>query len=170
MLYIRDFGPAVNSATDNHSRCVDMNNEDPISQFFPGEESVDLYGVLSLDSKATAEDIRKSYRRHALLFHPDKHALSPEQTRIDASTKFQQVGFAYTVLSDEKRRARYDRTGKTDEGFELQAGEDGWETYFAELFDRVTKGKLDEMKQTYQGWCHTSSMLTKPLMADPRLC
>jgi DnaJ family protein C protein 9 len=39
----------------------------------------------------------------------------------------------------------------TDEGFELSAGEDGWVTYFQDLFDRVTRGKLDEMKKEYQG-------------------
>jgi len=61
------------------------------------------------------------------------------------------VGFAYAVLSDEKRRKRYDATGKTDEGFDLAAGDDGWEAYFEQMFDRVTRGKLDEMKKEYQG-------------------
>ena len=55
------------------------------------------------------------------------------------------------MLSDEKRKARYDTTGKSDEGFELEAGDDGWEAYFEDLFDRVTRGKLDEMKKEYQG-------------------
>lgn len=128
-----------------------MDSEDPISQFFPGQESVDLYAVLSLTSDAKLDDIKKSYRRHALMYHPDKHAASSESVKADASTKFQQIGFAYAVLNDEKRRARYDRTGKTDEGFELGAGEDGWEAYFEEMFEQVTKGKLDEMKKEYQG-------------------
>ena len=128
-----------------------MDQEDPISQFFPGEEDVDLYGVLDLDNSARLEDIKKSYRRLALQYHPDKHTASSEETRASASIKFQQIGYAYTVLSDEKRRARYDKTGRTDEGFDLQAGEDGWDAYFEDLFDRVTKGKLDEMKMEYQG-------------------
>lgn len=128
-----------------------MEDADPIATFFPGQEDVDLYAVLSLDSATKGEDIKKAYRRLALLYHPDKHAASSEAARADASTKFQQVGFAYAVLSDEKRRARYDKTGRTDEGFDLQAGEDGWEAYFEDLFDRVTKQKLDEMKREYQG-------------------
>lgn len=128
-----------------------MDREDPISQFFPGQDSVDLYTVLSLTDEAKLEDIKKSYRRLALMYHPDKHASSSESAKADASTKFQQIGFAYAVLSDEKRRQRYDRTGKTDEGFELTAGEDGWEAYFEEMFERVTRGKLDEMKKEYQG-------------------
>lgn len=128
-----------------------MDDNDPISQFFPGEEDVDLYAVLNLTRDATSEAIKKSYRRLALLYHPDKHTASSEQVKADASTKFQQVGFAYAVLSDEKRKTRYDKLGKTDEGFELAAGEDGWEAYFEDLFDRLTRGKLDELKKEYQG-------------------
>ncbi|KAJ7940653.1 hypothetical protein B0H13DRAFT_2246044 [Mycena leptocephala] len=125
--------------------------EDPISQFFPGQESVDLYAVLSLTSDAKLDDIKKAYRRLALVYHPDKQATATEDRKAEASTKFQQIGFAYAVLSDEKRRQRYDNTGKTDEGFDMGAGEDGWDAYFEELFDRVTRGKLDEMKKEYQG-------------------
>jgi DnaJ homolog subfamily C member 9 len=130
-----------------------MDGEDPITQFFPGEDCVDLYAVLSLKSDAKLEDIKRSYRRHALIYHPDKHTSSSDVAKTDASTKFQQIGFAYAVLSDEKRKARYDRTGRTDEGFEM-AGEDGWEAYFEDLFERVTRGKLDEMKKEYQGQYH----------------
>ncbi|KAF8163289.1 hypothetical protein B0H34DRAFT_650300 [Crassisporium funariophilum] len=128
-----------------------MDDNDPINQFFPGQEDVDLYAVLSLQRDTNLDAIKKAYRRLALVYHPDKHATATEQAKEDASTKFQQIGFAYAVLSDAKRKARYDSTGKTDEGFDLGAGEDGWETYFEELFDRVTRGKLDEMKKEYQG-------------------
>ncbi|KAH9951336.1 DnaJ-domain-containing protein [Amylocystis lapponica] len=125
--------------------------EDPISTFFSDPDSVDLYEVLSLTSTATSDEIRKAYRRLALVHHPDKHATASKSAKADASHKFQQIGFAYAVLGDEKRRQRYDRTGKTDEGFDLAPGEDGWETYFEELFESVTKEKLDELKREYQG-------------------
>lgn len=124
---------------------------DPKAQFFPEEEEVDLYAVLSLESDANAETIKKSYRRLALLHHPDKHVSSSEETRADASRKFQQVGFAYSILNDPVKRARYDKTGSTNEGLDLQPGEDGWEAYFAELYDRVTKAALDKDKNEYQG-------------------
>ncbi|KAJ7774640.1 hypothetical protein DFH07DRAFT_106499 [Mycena maculata] len=128
-----------------------MDREDPISQFFPGEESVDLYAVLSLTSDAKPDGIKKAYRRLALAYHPDKQTTATDARKAEAATKFQQIGFAYAVLSDDKRRQRYDKTGQTDEGFELGAGEDGWDAYFEELFERVTRGKLDEMKKEYQG-------------------
>ncbi|KAH7889709.1 hypothetical protein F5I97DRAFT_1802658 [Phlebopus sp. FC_14] len=129
-----------------------MDNEDPISHFFPGEEDVDLYRVLALKSNASAEDIRKSYRRLALLCHPDKHTNSSEEEQANASKQFQKIGFAYAVLSDAKRRRKYDRTGMTGEGLGAEADEDGgWEAYFEDLFDRVTRGRLDDMKKQYQG-------------------
>lgn len=126
---------------------------DPISQFFPDQESdsIDLYAVLLLTSEATADDIKKSYRKHALIHHPDKHAAKGDDAKAIAVLKFQQIGFAYAVLGDEKRRERYDKTGKTDEGVDFGVSEDGWEAYFEDLFERVTREKLDELKKEYQG-------------------
>ena len=122
-----------------------------MSQMFPGEDDVDLYAVLALESGASQEDIRKSYRKLALVCHPDKHTNSSEHERAHALKRFQQIGFAYAVLSDEKRRKKYDRTGTTVEGL-LDPGDDGgWDAYFQDLFDRVTRGRLDEMKKEYQG-------------------
>ena len=128
-----------------------MDDNDPISQFFPDQEDVDLYAVLGVKQDAKPDDIKKAYRKLALKYHPDKHAGASESAKADASLKFQQLGFAYAVLSDEKRRGRYDLTGKTDEGADFGPGEDGWEAYFEQLFEEVTKDKLDAMKKEYQG-------------------
>ncbi|KAM5535211.1 hypothetical protein V8D89_011147 [Ganoderma adspersum] len=128
-----------------------MDDNDPISQFFPDQEDVDLYDVLDLKQGANPDDIKKAYRKLALKYHPDKHAGASEDAKADASLKFQQLGFAYAVLSDEKRRGRYDLTGKTDEGADFGPGEDGWEAYFEQLFEEVTRDKLDVMKKEYQG-------------------
>ncbi|KAI9509369.1 DnaJ-domain-containing protein [Russula earlei] len=127
-----------------------MDSTDPISLFFE-EEDVDLYAVLGVGSTASEEDIKKAYRKSALIYHPDKHASSTDDNKQAASRKFQQVGFAYAVLSDRKRRAKYDATGSTEEGFDLAEGEDGWEAYFEALFESVTRDKLDQMKKEYQG-------------------
>ncbi|KAH9001286.1 hypothetical protein EDB92DRAFT_1931845 [Lactarius akahatsu] len=127
-----------------------MDSNNPTSLFFD-EEEVDLYAVLDVEPAASQEDIKKAYRKLALIYHPDKHATAAEDAKLAASRKFQQVGFAYTVLSETKRRAKYDATGSTEEGFELAEGEDGWQAYFEALFESVTKAKLDEMKKEYQG-------------------
>lgn len=126
---------------------------DPSAQFFPGVllEDIDLYATLTVPREATLDEIKKCYRKLALVHHPDKHGGSSPETQASASTKFQQIGFAYAVLSDQKKREKYDKTGRTDEGAELEPGEGGWEAYFDDLFDKVTRGKLDEMKKAYQG-------------------
>ncbi|KAG8863109.1 hypothetical protein FRB96_009290 [Tulasnella sp. 330] len=132
---------------------MDRDAPDPIETFFPGVpiEDVDLYAALNVARTASDSDIKQAYRKLALLHHPDKHVNSAPQAQADASTKFQQIGFAYTVLSDKAKREKYNKTGRTVEGSGLEPGEGGWEAYFEDLFDKVTKAKLDEMKKEYQG-------------------
>ncbi|RSH82293.1 hypothetical protein EHS25_006003 [Saitozyma podzolica] len=80
---------------------------DPILNFFtPAEASQDnlLYTALSVERAAEAEEIRKAYRRAALRLHPDKHAGKTPGEKEEMSREFQKVGFAYAVLSDEKKR------------------------------------------------------------------
>jgi DnaJ family protein C protein 9 len=82
---------------------------DPILNFFtPAEASQDnlLYTALSVERAAEAEEIRKAYRRAALRLHPDKHAGKTPGEKEEMSREFQKVGFAYAVLSDEKKRKR----------------------------------------------------------------
>ncbi|KXN89271.1 hypothetical protein AN958_06025 [Leucoagaricus sp. SymC.cos] len=138
-----------------------MDENNPISQIFPDQEDVNLYEVLNLSKTASQDEIRKVYRRLALIYHPDKHATAGEEAKATASAKFQQIGFAYAVLSDEKRKERYDKTGSTTEGLDLAPGEDGWEAYFEDLFERVTRRKLDEMKKEYQGSLEETEDLKK---------
>ena len=127
-----------------------MNSNNLPSSFFY-EDDVDLYAVLGLESTATEEEIKRAYRKSALIYHPDKHVSSTDDAKQAASQKFQQVGFAYAVLGDRKRRTKYDATGSTEDGFDLAEGEDGWEAYFEALFESVTRDKLDQMKKEYQG-------------------
>lgn len=66
------------------------------------------YTILGVAEKATAEDIKKAYRKLAVKFHPDKNIDNPKV----AETKFKEISEAYYVLSDEKRRAQYDQMRK----------------------------------------------------------
>lgn len=128
-------------------------SNDPTHLFFPDSDgSIDLYSVLKVSSTATGDEIKSAYRKLALKYHPDKHATASGEQKAAASATFQQIGFAYAVLSDAKRRKRYDATGSADPGIDdLGEGEDAWERYFQEMFDTVTRERLDEMRRTYQG-------------------
>ncbi|KAJ3804919.1 hypothetical protein F5876DRAFT_91697 [Lentinula aff. lateritia] len=132
--------------SSSHVSILNNGPQSPISTFFPAEESVDVYAVLSILKDSKLNEIQKT---SSLKCHPDKHATASESMKSEASLKFQQVGFENAVLSDEKHRSRYDLMGKMDEGFDLAPGED-WEAHLVQMFDCVTRGKLDEMKKEYQ--------------------
>eukprot|EP00276_Gloeochaete_wittrockiana_P004782 CAMPEP_0184669124 /NCGR_PEP_ID=MMETSP0308-20130426/75898_1 /TAXON_ID=38269 /ORGANISM="Gloeochaete witrockiana, Strain SAG 46.84" /LENGTH=520 /DNA_ID=CAMNT_0027115237 /DNA_START=366 /DNA_END=1925 /DNA_ORIENTATION=+ len=65
---------------------------------------VDYYKILEVNENATTPEIKRSYRRLALRWHPDKH----NNSRL-ASFKFRRVAEAYRILSNETLRAEYDR-------------------------------------------------------------
>ena len=66
----------------------------------------DYYEILGVAKEASAEDIRKAYRQAALKNHPDRNPGDNE-----AANRFKEATEAYQVLSDEEKRARYDRFG-----------------------------------------------------------
>jgi len=66
--------------------------------------SKDYYYILNATSSASASEIRRAYRRLSLECHPDHHPKDPE-----AEEKFKQIGEAYSVLGNSRKRSDYDR-------------------------------------------------------------
>lgn len=80
--------------------------------------SDDLYELLELGDKrwhATADDIKKSFRRISLIYHPDKISHLGEDARKNSEAHFKAVMKAYDVLSDKKKRAAYDSIDDVDD-------------------------------------------------------
>ncbi|XP_020683130.1 dnaJ homolog subfamily B member 1 [Dendrobium catenatum] len=69
---------------------------------------VDYYNILKVNRNATNEDLRKAYRRLAMLWHPDKH----RGDKQIAEARFKEISEAYDVLNDPQKRAIYDENGE----------------------------------------------------------
>lgn len=115
--------------------------------------TADPYEVLNVSRTATAAEIRRAYRRKALVLHPDKHVNASPVEQEKLTAEFQAVSRAFGVLSDDARRARYDRTGST-EAFPFEGEEDGeaLAKFFEELYKgMVTEERISEYEQRYVG-------------------
>ncbi|KAM4556311.1 dnaJ homolog subfamily C member 5-like [Fundulus diaphanus] len=84
-----------------------------------------LYLILGLEKGCAHEDIKKSYRKLALRYHPDKNPDNPE-----AAEKFKELNNAHSVLSDLTKRNIYDSYGSLGLYVAQQFGEDNVNTYF----------------------------------------
>lgn len=96
----------------------------------------DYYEILGISRSATPEEIKKAYRKKAVQYHPDKNPGDPE-----AESKFKDISQAYNVLSNEEKRALYDRYGEeavSGMGAGMGAGASGF-------------ASMDEALRTFMG-------------------
>jgi len=84
-----------------------------------------LYAILELEKGATAEEVKKRYRRLALKYHPDKN---PNDKTAEA--KFKEINHAHSVLSDDSKRDIYNKYGSLGLYIAEQVGEDNVHSYF----------------------------------------
>ncbi len=99
----------------------------------------DYYEVLGVSRGADAQELKKAYRRLAMEYHPDRNP-SP-----DAAEKFKEINRAYEVLSDDQKRALYDRFGHAGVDGSAAGGPGGFEGFhtfdgFGDIFDAFFGG------------------------------
>lgn len=68
----------------------------------------DYYDILGVSKGASAEELKKAYRKQALEWHPDRHQGSDKEA---AEKRFKEINEAYQVLSDSQKRSAYDQFG-----------------------------------------------------------
>ena len=99
----------------------------------------DFYTTLGVAKDASADDLKKSYRKLAMLYHPDRNPGNK-----DAEAKFRELSEAYDVLKDDQKRAAYDRFGHAafeqggaqPGGFDFNAG-GGLGDIFEQMFGQM---------------------------------
>jgi molecular chaperone DnaJ len=84
----------------------------------------DYYEVLGVSKGASAQEIKKAYRKMAVKFHPDKN---PGDTV--AEEKFKEAAEAYSILSNDQKRSQYDQFGHAGVGMGSQGGGFGGHSY-----------------------------------------
>ncbi len=129
--------------SDDNNVQDDETNEGADEDEEEAEES--LYDILGISETASTSEIKKAYYRKAKECHPD---LPNGDTAL-----FQKVGKAYEVLSDAKKRSRYDRTGYTDFQSGGADGDDDfdWEEYWRALYKQVSESDIDAFASEYRG-------------------
>ncbi len=113
----------------------------------------DLYEVLGVNRDASADDIRKAYRKLAMKWHPDRNPDNPK-----AEDHFKEAQAAYDVLSDAQKRAAYDQFGHA--GVDPQAGMGaagaaggftGFGDIFNDIFGDIFGGARGGRSSVYRG-------------------
>ncbi len=99
----------------------------------------DYYEVLGVSRSADAQELKKAYRKLAMEYHPDRNASE------DAAEKFKEINQAYEVLTDDQKRALYDRFGHAGlegAGAGGRGGFDGSHSFdgFGDIFDAFFGG------------------------------
>ena len=126
-------------------------------------EFIDYYKTLDLPKSATADDIKKAYRKLARQYHPDTN-----QKDTTAHKKFQEINEANEVLSDPEKRKKYDKYGKDwqhGDAYEKQArqqqqysggnyggfeSEGGFSDFFSSMFGGSAGGRRSSSRQKGQ--------------------
>lgn len=109
---------------------------------------IEPYDILEVTKSSTPIEIKKSYKRLCLKYHPDK---IQQASSIEDREFFPKLQFSYSILSDSIKRQRYDNTGS------LGVGEDdiddeyfNWKDYFDSMNEKITIDMIEEDKLKYQ--------------------
>ena len=101
-------------------------------------EKRDYYEVLGVGSNASADEIKKAYRKLAIKYHPDKNPGDKQ-----AEEKFKEAAEAYSILSDPDKKAKYDQFGHAGvegAGPDFSQGFGGFSDIFNDIFGSFAGG------------------------------
>ncbi len=113
----------------------------------------DFYKLLGVSKNASEAEIKQSYRKMAMKYHPDRNKDNPEQAEI----KFKQIKEAYEILSDSKKRAAYDQFGHAGVDPSMGGGRGGFgggaenfSDIFGDVFGDIFGGGRQQQRSNIQ--------------------
>ncbi|EDO37560.1 predicted protein, partial [Nematostella vectensis] len=77
----------------------------------------DYYKILNISKTASEDEIKKAYKKEALKHHPDRHSGASDEQKKMSEKQFKEVNEAYSILSDPKKKRRYDSGQDLEEGY-----------------------------------------------------
>ncbi|XP_074381151.1 uncharacterized protein LOC141722643 isoform X2 [Apium graveolens] len=112
---------------------------------------IDYYNVLKVGRNASEEELKKAYKKLAMIWHPDKNNTG---NKTEAEAKFKQISQAYDVLSDPHKRKYYDRYGEVGSSTaqfptsdsEIRFNKRGAKNAYKEVFYRSEKSEFEKSK------------------------
>lgn len=112
---------------------------------------IDPYETLGVSKDCSPLEIKKTYKKLCLKYHPDKLRQNNNENDKDKQQEmFTKIQFAFSILNDPVKRKRYDNTGSLtdydleDEGFD-------WKDYFESINEKITVEMVEEDRLKYQG-------------------
>lgn len=114
-------------------------------------EYKDYYKILGVERSASADAIRKAYRKLAMQYHPDRNPGNKQ-----AEDHFKDINEAYQVLSDDQKRARYDQLGSAYSNWQQRGGSPG-DFNWGDWFNRApggaggTRVNMEDLNEMFGG-------------------
>ncbi|KII73310.1 DnaJ subfamily C member 9 [Thelohanellus kitauei] len=121
-----------------------MKLEDELDELFG---TIDFYAIMEIERDASAEEVKKAYKKLALKVHPDR--VSKDRAE-EAKRKFQALSIVSETLLDDRKRAVYDETGLTEsilDGIDENAN---WYEYWRSLFPTITVQDIKNFEKRYK--------------------